>query len=199
MAERLQGGTLTLGVMQPGSISLNNRSQKEQQWKQRVDMEERWTKRYQKVPSRDNPQHHRPLGQVATSCGAPHAHYPSRPPSEVSRSGGGARVQKEGAAQPALTLSSLPAPPARDGDDECSLSGRRSPSELSQASARSSGSSLPSTIRSSQPSTIARRKLEELQLRLKVERLKRHELETELENEKRLGGLIERNESTPAN
>ena len=49
-----------------------------------------------------------------------------------------------------------------------------------------SHSTLPSTIRSSQPSTIARKKLAELQMRLQVERVKRLELENELENEKRM-------------
>jgi len=76
-----------------------------------------------------------------------------------------------------------PAEPEEDGASSVVGSvSERSPSELSHIS----HSTLPSTIRSSQPSTIARKKLAELQMRLQVERVKRLELENELENEKRM-------------
>ena len=163
-------------------------------------MAERWSNRYDKVPSRDNPYHHRPLGQVATECTAPHGHYPSHPPSEIGSKLNamyrvmhlmdpkGTPTDPKEEARSNLKGSQPPAPPPPQDaqeDGESHLSSRRSPSELSQAS-RTSRSTLPSTIRSSQPSTIARKKVAELQLRLELERVKRLELENELENEKRL-------------
>jgi len=55
-----------------------------------------------------------------------------------------------------------------------------------RSTAGSSISGLPSTIRSSEPSGIARNKLAELQLKLELERVLRLERENELEQQRRI-------------
>ena len=104
------------------------------------------------------------------------------------------------AAAPAATASADPAEDVRSaislgGGGGSLLAARRPRSQLSAADGQSALSwRTPSSIRSSEPSEIARNKIAELQLRVELERVVRLQREMELEK-KRKEGLIKEGSS----
>ena len=105
--------------------------------------------------------------------------------SAASRSSRGSATASRVSAASRASAAAAPAPAvAPRASSQLSAAPRRAASELS---VRSSQYSLrtPSTIRSDDPSAIARNKIAELELRLELERVVRLERENELEDQRR--------------